>query len=64
MLAEIPHPTAETLKMVASPMKLADTPCRITRHPPLLGEHTSEVLKEKLGYSDEKIETLRNENIV
>jgi len=64
MLAEIPHPTAETLKMVASPMKLTDTPCEITRHPPLLGEHTAEVLQEKLGYSPEKIEELRKENIV
>ena len=64
MLAEIPHPTADTLKMVASPMKLTDTPCEITRHPPLLGEHTAEVLQEKLAYSSEKIETLRKENIV
>ena len=64
MVAEIPHPTAETLKMVASPMKLTDTPCEITRHPPLLGEHTAEVLQEKLAYSSEKIEELRKENIV
>ena len=64
MLAEIPHPTAKTLKMVASPMKLSDTPCEITRHPPLLGEHTAEVLQEKLGYSPEKIKALRGERII
>jgi len=45
-------------------MKLTDTPCEITRHPPLLGEHTAEVLQEKLAYSSEKIEELRKENIV
>ena len=64
MLAEIPHPTAKRLKMVASPMKLSNTPCEITKHPPLLGEQTDEVLKEKFGYSEDKITELRKNGII
>jgi formyl-CoA transferase len=59
MVAEIAHPTAGTIRMVASPMKLSDTPCEIRRHPPLLGEQTAEVLSEKLAYSSEKIAALQ-----
>jgi formyl-CoA transferase len=64
MVADVPHPTAESFKMVASPMKLAETPCEITRHPPLLGEHTDQVLKEKLGYDDSRIASLKQSGII
>ncbi len=64
MVAEVPHPTAKTVKMVASPMKLYETPCEITRHPPLLGEHTDEILQEKFGYNSKKIEELRQYDII
>ena len=64
MVAEIPHPTAERLKMVASPMKLSNTPCGITRHPPLLGEHTDEVLKEKFDFTEDNIQELRSKGII
>ena len=64
MVAAVPHPTANTVKMVASPMKLCETPCEITRHPPLLGEHTDEILFEKLGYNSKKIEELRQNDII
>jgi formyl-CoA transferase len=59
MLAEVPHPTAGTVKMVASPMKLSQTPCDIQRHPPLLGEHTEELLQARFGLSISEIESLR-----
>jgi formyl-CoA transferase len=64
MVAEVPHPTAKTLKMVASPMKFQETPCEITRHPPLLGEHTDEILREKFGYNSKKIEEFRQQGII
>lgn len=64
MVADVPHPTAESFKMVASPMKLTETPCEITRHPPLLGEHTEQVLKEMLGFDTNRIETLRASGII
>lgn len=64
MVAEVPHPTAKTVKMVPSPMKLYETPCEITRHPPLLGEHTDEILKETFGYNSKKIEELRQNGVI
>jgi formyl-CoA transferase len=64
MVEEIPHPTAKKVKLVTSPMKLSETPCEIKRHPPLLGEHTDEVLEEKCGYTLEEIEKLHIGNII
>ncbi|MDY3330503.1 MAG: CoA transferase, partial [Pelistega sp.] len=42
----IPHPTAGSVPTVASPMFFSDTPIQYHRHPPLLGEHTEDILKE------------------
>lgn len=42
----IPHPTAGTVPTVASPMLFSETPVQYLKHPPLLGEHTEEILKE------------------
>jgi formyl-CoA transferase len=64
MLAEVPHPTAGTVKMVASPMKLSQTPCDIKRHPPLLGEHTEELLQARFGLSTSEIESLRQNGVI
>jgi formyl-CoA transferase len=64
MLAEVPHPTAGAVKMVASPMKLSQTPCDINRHPPLLGEHTEEILQERFGLSASEIENLRQNGVI
>ncbi|MFZ7125333.1 MAG: CaiB/BaiF CoA transferase family protein [Desulfobacterales bacterium] len=64
MVADVPHPTAGTVKMVASPMKMSQTPCEIRRHPPLLGEHTDEILRERLGLNVEEIQRLRQEGIL
>jgi len=63
MVVEVPHPKAGKVKFVASPMKFSLTPCIVERHPPLLGEHTEEVLKE-LGYSDDEIRSLREKGVI
>jgi formyl-CoA transferase len=44
MIGEIDHPDAGRLKMLGSPLKLSRTPAGIRRPPPLLGQHTGEVL--------------------
>ncbi|MCB1742314.1 MAG: CoA transferase [Gammaproteobacteria bacterium] len=60
MLAELPHPTAGRIKVVGSPLKLSESPVRLDRRPPpLLGEHTEQVLRELLGKDDADIEQLR-----
>jgi len=64
MLVEVPHPTAGKVKLAGSPLKLSRTPVRIKQPPPLLGEHTEEVLSTLLGYSSEEIKELRAEGII
>ena len=46
MTVRIPHPLTDGLTLVASPMKFSATPVQYRRPPPLLGEHTEEVLRE------------------
>lgn len=57
MTIEMPHPLAEKVRLVASPIKFAETPVRYRSPPPLLGQHTDEVLAE-LGFSDDEIHAL------
>ncbi len=52
MLREIPHPLSGTLRIIANPVRFSDTPVEYGRWPPLLGEHTAEVLREMLAMSD------------
>ena len=46
MLQHLPHPLAGSVPQVVSPIRLADAPLRFDRAPPLLGQHTQEVLRE------------------
>ncbi|MBI4639670.1 MAG: CoA transferase, partial [Candidatus Tectomicrobia bacterium] len=63
MYIELPHPTIGTFKTTGIPIKLSKTPGKITMAPPLLGQHTEEIMKE-MGYSDEEIKRLRKEGII
>ncbi|MEH6978900.1 MULTISPECIES: CaiB/BaiF CoA transferase family protein [Bacillus] len=58
MTVHMEHPTIENLKLVGSPLKLAKTPVRMQKHPPLHGEHTEQILKN-LGYSQESIREMK-----
>ena len=58
MVVESPHPLAGTVPLVRSPMKLSATPADLRHAPPLLGQHTDEVLREA-GYDDAEIVALR-----
>lgn len=63
MLIEMDHPTAEKVKLVGSPIKMNETPVSYRVSPPLLGEHTQEILKE-LGYDKDDIDNFIKEGIV
>ncbi|MBP5989557.1 MAG: CoA transferase [Piscinibacter sp.] len=58
MTVDLPHPLADHVRLVASPMKFSATPVQYRRPPPLLGEHTDEVLREA-GLAGEEIAALR-----
>ena len=62
-VVERPHPSAGGLKMIGQPIELDDTPARIRSAPPLLGEHTDDVLREA-GYADEEIRAFRDRGAV
>ncbi len=63
MVLSTEHPTAGTLRMTGSPIKLSRYTATVRRPPPTLGEHTDAVLGE-LGYSAAEIATLRDEGVV
>ncbi len=58
------HPLQNDLRLVASPMKLSVTPPRTDRAPPLLGQHTDEVLREVLQMTVERLTRLKGDNVV
>lgn len=64
MLVELPHPTAGSVKIVSSPLKLSRTPTQMKSHPPLLGEHTDEVLRKFLGFTSDDLVCLREDGII
>ena len=63
MTVEVAHPLAGTVPLVASPLKLDATPVQYRRAPPLLGEHTDEVLGE-LGVTAERRAALREQGVI
>ncbi len=63
MIVDVEHPLLGTLRQVGVPFKFGATPATIRRAPPLLGEHSAEILSE-LGYDDEAIERLRADGVI
>src|SRR5579862_657987 len=53
-VVEVDHPTRGKYLTVGNPIKLSDSPTDVTRSP-LLGEHTMEILRDVLGFSDAAI---------
>ncbi|WP_407530676.1 formyl-CoA transferase [Methylobacterium oryzisoli] len=53
-IVEVEHPVRGNYLTVGNPIKLSDSPTEVTRSP-LLGEHTDEVLRKVLSYSDERV---------
>ena len=62
MLRHVPHPSGVDVPQVATPMRFADAPLA-DRAPPLLGQHSDEILGE-IGFGDAEIEQLRKSGVV
>ncbi|EPZ14747.1 MAG: CoA transferase [Thauera sp.] len=60
----VPHPIAGQLPLVASPMKLSATPVDYRLPPPMLGEHTDDILAATLGLDAAAIARLRADGVV
>ena len=63
MFVEMPHPTLGSIKQTGLPIKFSLTPGALDRHPPLLGEHNAQLLKE-LGYSEADIQRLTEQEVI
>jgi formyl-CoA transferase len=61
---EIPHPLAGKVALIRSPMRFSETQLEHAVPPPLLGEHTEEILRGVLGRSDAEIAKLRADGAV
>ncbi len=64
MIAEVPHPTIGTLRLTGVPVKYSATPGEVKLPPPLLGEHTDEILSSVMDYSPDSIAALRADDVV
>ncbi|MBK7552405.1 MAG: CoA transferase [Syntrophaceae bacterium] len=64
MLVDIDQPRVGRMRIAASPIRMSETPGEVYAPAPLLGQHTDEVLKALLGYSDETIAQLKKEGVI
>lgn len=64
MVTHWQHPHQSDLPLVSSPIKLSATPVRTDLPPPLLGQHTDEVLRSVLNYPDAKLSELKLEKVI
>jgi crotonobetainyl-CoA:carnitine CoA-transferase CaiB-like acyl-CoA transferase len=60
---DVPHALGEA-PLVANPMRLSATPVEYRHGPPLLGEHTQEILGNLLGMSEQQIAALRDAAVI
>jgi crotonobetainyl-CoA:carnitine CoA-transferase CaiB-like acyl-CoA transferase len=63
MVATVRHPEIDEVDLLGVPFRFAATPASIRRPPPLLGEHTNEVLAE-LGVTPAEIAGLRTDGVI
>ena len=61
---DLPHPLAGTVPQVGTPIKFSATTPAYERAPPLLGEHTAAVLRERLTLSDDAIAQLAARGVI
>jgi crotonobetainyl-CoA:carnitine CoA-transferase CaiB-like acyl-CoA transferase len=61
---DVPHPLSGTVPLAANPIRLSRTPLSYGVPPPLLGEHTEEVLRDLLGKTPDEIACLREQAVI
>jgi CoA:oxalate CoA-transferase len=64
MIIKINHSKLGEVTTSGFPIKFSETPGDLNGSPPLIGEHTTEVLKQLLHFSDEEIKELKNEGVI
>jgi crotonobetainyl-CoA:carnitine CoA-transferase CaiB-like acyl-CoA transferase len=63
-LVESTHPVAGSIRMTGPPVRMSDTPGTVRTAAPLLGEHTEEILRDRLGTTPEEVARLKNAGII
>jgi succinate---hydroxymethylglutarate CoA-transferase len=64
MIEAVKHAAIGDLKLVGMPYKFSGTPASVRRPPPILGEHTDEILREQLGLDAAAIAALRRDRVI
>lgn len=64
MVKEVEHPTCGPIKLVNTPVKYSYSEPSIRTPPPLLGQHTHEILKDIVRLSEDEIKNLKQEGVV
>jgi crotonobetainyl-CoA:carnitine CoA-transferase CaiB-like acyl-CoA transferase len=64
MIREVEHPVAGRIKVIGSPINLSETPAEVYFPAPMLGQHSSDILKNILNYSEDTIDALKREKII
>jgi crotonobetainyl-CoA:carnitine CoA-transferase CaiB-like acyl-CoA transferase len=64
-VVHMPHKaTPDGVNVIANPVRLSETPADYRLPPPLLGEHTDEILSERLGFNKRKLGALRKKGVI
>lgn len=64
MVVEVDHAGCGPIKLVNSPVKFSETQPGVRTPPPILGQHTNELLSEHLGMSDADIAALKEQGVI
>jgi crotonobetainyl-CoA:carnitine CoA-transferase CaiB-like acyl-CoA transferase len=64
MLLEVAHASGGNVPLVASPLKIPTSPVEVRYPPPLLGQHTDEILSSVLGFDAGRIQQLREDGVI
>ena len=64
MRIDLPHPLAGGVPQVRAPLGFSATPLDYRQPPPLLGEHTAEVLRGRLGLAADEVTALAQHNVI